>query len=184
MIMPGAIVMDNGSIAESVFAGGRSVNSHLLKWSSAGQGAIFLLIALIIGFVGLFYGSRWYNEKHFITLYDNEMVRYIEIPPFAQRKTPVIDELVGKCTLELATTQEQANTFLAGMANRKGFTFRLTKTGFEIDVTLKYKVTGRYNDTQIFLTWKPRLPERLAEIAPLTGSAIASFPAASTGVKK
>ncbi|MFZ2960318.1 MAG: hypothetical protein WA705_25835 [Candidatus Ozemobacteraceae bacterium] len=133
---------------------------------SAGQGGIILLVILIAGLVGLYFGSRWYYDRYYVSLYDGEMTRYFEIPPFAQRKTPVSDELKGTTVLELGIAQEQANTFIAGMANRKGFVFRLNKEGFEIEITPQYKLFGRYKDATVSLSWKPRLPARLVGKVP------------------
>ncbi|MBF0546101.1 MAG: hypothetical protein HQM08_16775 [Candidatus Riflebacteria bacterium] len=126
------------------------------------QGSVIILFFIFIfGIVGIYLGYNWYEEKYFINLYDGNMVRYLEIPPFAVRVSPKEDEVLGKCILDIKVSSEQAMTFLASKCESKGFAFKPKKEGFEILIKQNYVIKGNFSGNQLSLSWIPGLPENL-----------------------
>jgi len=119
-----------------------------------------LLIAAIIGIV---YGYTAYTQLHTIALFDGEMTRFIDIPPYSKRISPTTMDLKGICTVDVGTTAEQADTFFGGMSSRRGFIFRSKENGRKIEFELRpdYIVKGEYKDTKLIFNWVPVLSESL-----------------------
>lgn len=142
-----------------------------------GQGILYLIVLILIGGALLYFGRGAYNERYYITLYDDGMVRYLEIPPFATRKTPVSYELAGCTVLEIGIAPDQAMNFLSGMCGKKGFIFRQKKDGFDIDITRHYQLSGLFGQGQnLILNWKPRLPEKLRAKVPTIATGTIPYP--------
>lgn len=136
-----------------------------------GQGFLYFVILLVVGGILLYFARGSYNERYYITLYDDGMVRYLEIPPFATRKTPVSYELAGCTVLEIGIAPDQAMNFLSGMCGKKGFIFRQKKDGFDIEITRQYLLSGLFGQgSNLILSWKPRLPEKLRGLVPTIAS--------------
>ena len=142
-----------------------------------GQAFFYCVILLVIGGVLLYLARNAYYERYYLTLYDGGMTRYLEIPPFATRKTPVSYELAGVTVLEIGITPDQALSFLGSMCGKKGFVFRQGKEGFEIEITRQYQISGRFGPgSALVLTWKPRLPEKLMGVVPVIATGTIPVP--------
>lgn len=123
--------------------------------------AVIILILIVGGLIGLYFGFNWYNQRYYIALYDGSMTRYIDVPPFAERKTSAEFELIGHCVLGVGTSEQQALSFYKSMCNRLGFMFSEKEGSFTIEVRRNYTVRGEYGAGQIKLSWTPVLPEKL-----------------------
>ncbi len=121
-----------------------------------GQG-LFLLLLIIVGGIGLWFGYHRYQERYYINLFDGEMVRYIDVPPFGIRLTPADDELRGHAELRLEAAPEQACNFFGAIAARRGFIFRRNDDKIEIEVRPSYIVRGIIREDRLTLNWKPIL---------------------------
>jgi hypothetical protein len=130
-----------------------------------GLGTILFLLVLAALLAGLLYGYGIFCEKYYVALYDAEMVRYIDVPPYARRLDPAVNDLKGQCLLEIGTSQDQVNTFFGAMAKRRGFIFRAKDAEGEIEfeVTPHYLVKGTYKGNQLALRWNPVLSEALRQ---------------------
>lgn len=130
-----------------------------------GFGTILFVLVLAALVAGLIYGYGFYCEKYYIALYDGEMVRYIDVPPYAKRLDLPANDLKGQCMLEIGTSQDQANTFFGAMAKRRGFVFRTKdKVGeIEFEVSPRYLVKGVFKGNRLALRWTPILTEALQQ---------------------
>jgi len=121
-----------------------------------GQG-LFLLLLMIVGGIAIWFGYERYQERYYINLFDGEMVRCIDVPPFGVRQTPADDELRGYAELRLEAAPEQACSFFGVIAARRGFIFRRNEDKIEIEVRPGYVVKGNIKEDRLTLSWKPVL---------------------------
>lgn len=123
---------------------------------------LFLLF-LITAVVLLYLGNIAYVEHYYIAFYDGEMVRYIDVPPFAKRITPASEELSGRFSSDIEVVAEQTNAFLKSICDRRGFTFRKGEKDNQFDIEIRpgYFVKGKYSGSKMHLVWNPILPESL-----------------------
>ncbi|NLI78482.1 MAG: hypothetical protein GX442_18835 [Candidatus Riflebacteria bacterium] len=128
-----------------------------------GFGTILFLLLLAGVVVAIVYGYNRYNEKYYIALYDGEMVRYIDIPPFTRRVDPPVDDLKGKALLDIEVSPDQVNTFFGTMSSRRGFVFRTKEGQCEFEVSGGYVVKGTFKQNQLSLQWTPILTESLQQ---------------------
>lgn len=124
---------------------------------------IFFLV--VFGVVGLYLGYKWYNQRYYIGLYDGEMVRYIDVPPFAERISPSSDELRGECVLSVGTSVDQVNHFLRSMADRYGYIFAGDSSSLTLEVRKNYVIKGVYDSGKLKLEWQPVLNDKLKKKA-------------------
>ncbi len=121
--------------------------------------AIIILTVLIFGAIGLYFGYYFFLEKNYIALYDGNIVRYLDIPPYCSRETPATHELKGECTIRIGTSNEQMNSFFGSMCHRKGFIFETDENNKKIKISIPggYAVTGQYTENELILSWDPVL---------------------------
>ncbi len=124
---------------------------------------VFFLI--IFGLVGIYFGYQWYNQRNYIVLYDGEMTRRIDTPPFADRQTSSDRELIGECVLSIGTSLDQTRDFYKTMSDRYGYLFVLTESGMTMEIRKNYVVVGKFNGGQLTLNWNPVLTEKLKKKA-------------------
>jgi hypothetical protein len=120
-----------------------------------------LIILLIVGALGLYFGYNWYNERYYVTLYDGDMVRYMDIPPFCERETPASGELTGKCVLNIGTSVDQASGFYKSMCNRYGYIYSTDNDKIKIEVHRNYIINGEFKGGKLYLNWQPKLNKEL-----------------------
>ncbi len=131
------------------------------KINAHGQGMVLLLLVLILGGVAIYFGNGVYHEKYYVYIYDSDMVRYIDIPPYSTRKSTLDDEYLGRCSLDIQTSMDQVNLFLGNMCSRRGFNFKKSEEGFEIEVRPGFPIIGKYGPSKLDLYWTPILPEKI-----------------------
>lgn len=124
---------------------------------------VFFLI--VFGIVGLYLGYQWYNQRYYITLYDGNMTRYIDMPPFAERISSANRELIGECIISIGTSSEQASHFFKSMCDRYGYLFVLKENGLTMEIRKNYAIEGDYTEGKLKLTWKPVLSEKMKKRA-------------------
>ncbi|NCB38943.1 MAG: hypothetical protein EOM80_09245 [Erysipelotrichia bacterium] len=124
---------------------------------------VFFLI--IFGIVGLYLGYKWYNQKYYIALYDGNMTRYLDIPPFAERLTPSNRELLGECSIAIGTSSDQTNHFFKGTCDRYGYIYSLKENFFTIELRKNYVIKGEFADGKMKLTWTPSLNDKMKKRA-------------------
>ena len=132
-----------------------------MKHNKRGFLGIVFIVLLIVGALGLYFGYKWYNERYYVTLYDGNMVRYIDIPPFCERETPASGELTGKCVLNIGTSVDQASGFYKGMCDRYGYIYSTDKDKIKIEVHRNYVINGEFKDGKLHLKWQPKLNKEL-----------------------
>ena len=125
------------------------------------MGFVTLFFIALVALAAIYWFYGYYNKRYYISCYDGEMTRYLEVPPYTTRKTLVDEELIGRCAMEVGVSQDQVNTFLSSMCQRKGFQFRTKTDGLEIEISPQYIVRGTYSQTTLSLLWKPKLTEKL-----------------------
>ncbi|OQA08672.1 MAG: hypothetical protein BWY66_00894 [bacterium ADurb.Bin374] len=126
-------------------------------WNSRRGQGLFLLLLILVGGIAIWFGYERYQERYYINLFDGEMVRYIDVPPFGVRLTPADDELRGYAELRLEAAPEQACNFFGAIAARRGFIFRRNDDTIEIEVRPSYLVKGTIKEDRLTLNWKPIL---------------------------
>jgi len=126
---------------------------------------IIVLILFVGGIIGLYFGYNWFNQRYYIALYDGQMTRYLDIPPFAERKTHADLELIGECTLSIGTSEKQARDFLNSMSDRLGYMCNDKDGKMIIEVRRNYIITGEFGGGLLKLNWTPVLPETLKKKA-------------------
>lgn len=124
---------------------------------------IFFLV--VFGVVGLYLGYQWYNQRYYIALYDGQMVRHLDVPPFTERLSPATDELRGECLLSVGTSFDQASHFFKSVADRYGYIYSGNEKGLTLEIRKNYQVTGAYADGKLRLTWQPVLNDKLKKKA-------------------
>ncbi|GAB4269472.1 MAG: hypothetical protein Kow0029_05480 [Candidatus Rifleibacteriota bacterium] len=124
---------------------------------------VFFLV--VFGIVGLYMGYKWYNQRYYIVLYDGNMTRYLDVPPFSERISPASDELRGECVLSIGTSAEQVIHFLKSMSDRYGFLFSGEGDSISIEIRKNYVVKGKFEDGKLKLEWTPVLNEKLKKKA-------------------
>ena len=129
-----------------------------------GQVGLFFLVLLVAFLAGIWWFWGYSTTRYYVSCYDGEMTRYIDVPPYSKRIAPVEQELVGHAKLEIGVSPEQVNTFLSSMCARKGFIFRTSTDGFDIEISPTYIMKGKYDQTQLSLFWVPRLSEKLKKL--------------------
>lgn len=120
---------------------------------------IFFLI--VFGIVGLYLGYKWYNQRYYISLYDGNMVRYLDIPPFSERISSSSDELRGECVLSIGTSSDQISHFFKSMCDRYGYIYTGTENGLTMEVRKNYVIEGTFSEGKIKLEWEPVLNDKL-----------------------
>lgn len=120
-----------------------------------------VLILMVCGLIGIYFGYGWYNQRYFIALYDGGMTRYLDVPPFSERKTSSELELIGQCTLSIGTSDDQAVQFFKSMSNRLGYLCVVKDNKMTIEVRRNYTVNGEFGGGVLKLSWTPVLPEKL-----------------------
>ncbi len=126
-----------------------------------GLAGILVLFVLILVAGGLYWFWGYSTQRNYISCYDGDITRYIDIPPYSKRLSPVEHELIGHAKLEIGVTQDQVNTFLGAMCTRKGFIFRSNPDMLEIEISPTYIMKGTYDQNNLTLLWVPKLSERL-----------------------
>ena len=135
-----------------------------MKVYSCSRGSVAVLIILIVvilGLIGVYFGNQWFNQKYYIKLYDGENIRYIDIPPYAERETSADYELVGVCDLNVGTSKDQANDFLKSTCNRYGYLCNVGENDIRIEIRRHYYIEGKYEGNYLKLRWTPSLPDKL-----------------------
>ena len=51
--------------------------------SSKGFMTFVLFFLIVFGLLGIYLGYGWYMQRYYVTLYDGNMTRYLDIPPFS-----------------------------------------------------------------------------------------------------
>lgn len=122
----------------------------------------FVLFFLIVfGLLGVYLGYGWYMQRYYITLYDGNMTRYLDIPPFSERITSANDELRGECVLSIGASSNQAIEFLGAVSSKYGFIFIKNEKGAEIEIHKNYVVKCTIDKNMLKMNWKPKLSEKL-----------------------
>ncbi|PKL40320.1 MAG: hypothetical protein CVV41_19860 [Candidatus Riflebacteria bacterium HGW-Riflebacteria-1] len=135
----------------------------------AGLAGLVLVIFIIIGLVGIYFGNQWFSQKYYIRLFDGDVIRYLDIPPYAERLTSADQELLGVCDINVATSKDQVNNFFNSTCNRYGYLCKTVDGGIVIELRRNYTIKGEYNSNTLQLRWTPVLPEKLkAKAAALT----------------
>ncbi len=124
---------------------------------------IFFLV--VFGIVGLYMGYKWYNQRYYIALYDGNMVRYLDVPPFTERISPSSDELRGECILSVGTSLDQVNHFFKSVADRYGYIFSGDRQTLSLEVRKNYVIKGEFDNGKLKLEWQPVLNEKLKKKA-------------------
>jgi len=114
---------------------------------------------LIVGAAAIWFGHQWYEERYYIGLFDGEMVRYVDVPPFGRRMTPAADELRGYAEMVMETVPDQVCSFFGALSSKRGFLFRRKDSEIEIEVRPGYIVKGIFKENKLTLTWNPILNE-------------------------
>ena len=150
-----------------------------------GQVGIFFLFLIILGVIGLYFGHQQYMEKYFISFYDGNITRYLEIPPYTQRVSPGYYELFGRCSFRFATAIDQFTMAFESSCRKRGFFLRAMKEKncSELEITPTYKIQCRFSENMLEMSWNPILSEKLQKkIAKL--SPPAPIATASANLKK
>ncbi|MEW6713289.1 MAG: hypothetical protein AB1403_25940 [Candidatus Riflebacteria bacterium] len=124
---------------------------------------IFFLV--VFGIVGLYMGYKWYNQRYYITLYDGNMVRYLDVPPFTERISSGSDELRGVCVLSVGTSLDQVSHFFKSLSDRYGYLYSGDNQTLSIEVRKNYVINGSFADGKLRLEWKPVLNDKLQKKA-------------------
>jgi hypothetical protein len=119
---------------------------------------VFFLI--VFGLIGLYMGHKWYKHRYYITLYDDTMVRYLDVPPFGERVSPSTDEFRGECILSVGTSAEQVKDFYKTFCDRNGYIFKGTDYGLQIEIRKNYEIKGTFKDSKLVLEWDPVLNDK------------------------
>jgi hypothetical protein len=135
---------------------------NLMKLISAKRGFLtFVIFFLIVfGLVGLYLGYNWYNTRYYIALFDDNMTRYLDVPPFCERISPASDELRGECILNVETSESQVKNFYKSMCARYGYVFKEMENGLQMDIRKDYVIKGAFKDNKLTLSWQPSLNEK------------------------
>jgi len=134
------------------------MSDTVFKIYRRGQG-LGLWILLIVGAAAIWFGHQVYEERYYVGLFDGEMVRYIDVPPFGRRLTPATDELRGYAELVMETVPDQVCNFFGALSSKRGFIFRRKEANIEIEVRPGYIIKGIFKDNKLTLTWNPILNE-------------------------
>ncbi|PKL48782.1 MAG: hypothetical protein CVV42_08240 [Candidatus Riflebacteria bacterium HGW-Riflebacteria-2] len=127
----------------------------------AGFAGLVILLVLIVGLVGVYFGNQWFNQRYYIKLFDGDKIRLIDIPPFAERVTSAEHELVGICDINIGTSKDQSNNFLKSMCNSYGYLCTVGENDIKIEIRRQYYIEGKYEGNFLKLRWTPVLPEKL-----------------------
>lgn len=122
-----------------------------------------ILFLIIFGLLGIYLSRSWYIEKYYITLYDDKITRYLDIPPFAERISPASDELRGRCKISIGSSASQAFGFLKSVCDKSGYVFRNEKDSVEIEIRKNYIIKCSLVDEKLVLTWTPVLTGKLKQ---------------------
>ena len=139
--------------------GGRGMKAN--SCSRTGMAGLVLLLVVIIGLVGVYFGNQWFNQKYYIRLYDGSNMRYLDMPPFAERSTSAEYELAGICDINVGTSKDQVNNFLKSMCNRYGYLCTVNEDDIKIEIRRHYYVEGKHEGNLLKLRWTPVLPDNL-----------------------
>lgn len=124
---------------------------------------VFFLI--VFGIAGLYLGYQWYNQRYYIALYDGNMTRYLDMPPFAERVTSSNLELTGECVISIGVSSDQASSFFKSMCDRYGYMFSSKENGLIMEIRKNYAINGDYSEGKLKLTWKPLLNDKMKKRA-------------------
>ncbi|HOY67734.1 MAG TPA: hypothetical protein PLP29_12665 [Candidatus Ozemobacteraceae bacterium] len=123
-----------------------------------GQG-LGLLILLLVGGIAIWFGYGVYVERYYIALFDGDMVRYLDVPPYGKRLTPERDELRGHVEMTLETVPDQVCNFFGLLSTKRGYILRRKEAAIEIEIRPGYVVKGLFKDNRLTLDWNPVLNE-------------------------
>lgn len=130
-----------------------------------GSLVIFFIFFIILAII-IYIGYEYYIEKYYIKLYDNDMIKYLDIPPYSKRITPSYYELLGECKVKTFLTLDEIKYFYSSTLVKKGYSIKHSEQdyAFEIVVGKDYTVKCKYNgkDDLTFL-WTPRLNSNLSK---------------------
>lgn len=127
----------------------------------SGLAGIVILLVFIVGLFGVYYGNQWFTQKYYIRIFDDNLVRYIDMPPYADRLSSSEYELIGVCDISIGTTPDQVNNFLKSMCNRYGYLCTTGENTVQIDIRRNYSINGTYEEGKLKLRWLPILPDKL-----------------------
>ncbi|MBU1108186.1 MAG: hypothetical protein KKB51_16055 [Candidatus Riflebacteria bacterium] len=131
----------------------------------SGQAGLILLFVVIAGLVGVYFGNQYFSQKNYIRLFDGEAIRYLDIPPYAQRLTSADQELIGVCDISIGTSPDQATNFLKTTCNSYGYLCTAGEESVQIEIRRNYLLKGIYEGNKLKLRWTPVLPEKLKSAA-------------------
>ena len=137
--------------------------------SRTGLAGLVLLIVVIIGLIGVYFGNQWFNQKYYIRLFDGDNIRYLDMPPYAERATAAEFELTGVCDINVGTSKDQVNNFLKSMCNRYGYLCTVNEDDIRIEIRRHYSVEGKHEGNLLKLRWAPVLPDKLKARAEALG---------------
>lgn len=139
-----------------------------LLCKAGGIVGVILVVLLIVGGIGLYFGDEFFTEKNHISFYLGDFVKGFDMPPYVERITPLDYELKGVCDLRVQTSPEQTTDFIRGACGKYGYFFQPSdesKNGFQMEISRGYVVKGFYEDNVLKIRWQPVLPDKLKEKA-------------------
>lgn len=135
----------------------------------SGLAGFVLLFVVILGLIGVYYGNQYFNQKYYIRLFDGEAIRYLDMPPYAERLTSADHEMIGVCDVNIGTSPDQVTNFLKSTCNRYGYLCTAGEGTVQIEVRRNYVLKGTYEANKLKLRWTPVLPEKLKAAAEALG---------------
>ncbi len=132
----------------------------IARINNRGFVGIVILILLVLGLIGIYFGYSWYQEKNFISLYDGDMTRKLDIPPFAERKFSAINDLKGEVTLKVSTSPDQIGMFFKSSCDNYGYTYEGDSEKIQISIRAGYVISGEFKDNLLVLKWNPVLDSK------------------------
>ncbi|EKD84331.1 MAG: hypothetical protein ACD_39C00101G0003 [uncultured bacterium] len=131
----------------------------------AGLAGLVLLVFVTVCLVGIYFGNQWFNQKYYIRLFDGDVVRYLDMPPYAERLSSADLEMIGVCDLNIGTSKDQISNFFKSMCNRYGYLCTTSEDGIQMEIRRNYSIKGEYETNRLKLRWTPVLPEKLKAVA-------------------
>lgn len=133
-----------------------------MKKNKHGSIWVLLLVLFVIGSIAIYWGYNKYIQTLYIGFYDGNKIRYLDVPPFAERITPASLEVLGECDIRFSTIDEQVLQFFKATATKYGYFFSRADTksdsSFEITVRGDYVIKGTFDKNILQLRWNPVLP--------------------------
>ena len=94
-----------------------------MKKNKHGSIWVLLLVLFVIGGIAIYWGYNKYMQTLYIGFYDGNKIRYLDVPPFAERITPASLEVLGECDIRFSTIDEQVLQFFKATATKYGYFF-------------------------------------------------------------